>query len=61
MSKGVPLVACPKCDGTGRMQTELRSFEHCTRCDGSGAHTVSGENANVQWKEIDKDTDFTPI
>ena len=29
-------VACPKCDGTGRMQTELRGFEHCTRCDGSG-------------------------
>lgn len=27
---------CPKCDGTGRMQTELRGFEHCIRCDGSG-------------------------
>lgn len=46
-------VECPKCGGTGEMQTELRGFEHCVSCDGSGQTLTStgsgqGERGEAQ-------------
>lgn len=40
--EGVMTTECTRCDGTGKMQTELRGFEQCMSCDGTGHSEAIG-------------------